>query len=191
MRARLVIDPKGALADAQRADVPALYWTGVAWGLAVAAGLDRPELIADLPAVRALFDRALALDAGWNRGAIHAALITLDASAAMGGTPERALAHFARAVELSGGTAAGPYVALAISAAQAQQNRAEFTSLLQQALAIDVARDPSQRLANVLAQRRARHLLARIDDLFLPDDTPTGATTDRTAGDRRPAGGNR
>lgn len=172
IRARLVTDPKGAVAGATREDVAALYWTGASWGLAVSLGLDRPELIADLPAVRALFDRALALDEGWNRGAIHAALISLDASAVMGGTPERARAHFARAVELSGGTAAGPFVSLAVSVAQVEQKREEFERLLNQALAIDVDRDRSQRLANVLAQRQACHLLSRIDDLFIPDEDP-------------------
>jgi predicted anti-sigma-YlaC factor YlaD len=170
IRARLVTDPEGAVAETTRDDVAALFWSGAAWGLAVALGLDKPELVADLPAVRALFDRALALDEGWHRGAIHAALIALDASAPMGGTPERARAHFGRAVELSGGTAAGPYVSLAVSVALVEQNRTEFERLLQQALAIDVDREPGQRLANVLAQRKARHLLARIDDLFVPDD---------------------
>ncbi|MFY9344815.1 MAG: TRAP transporter TatT component family protein [Planctomycetota bacterium] len=175
LRTRLVTDPQGALAGTQRDDVPALYWTGAAWGLAVANGLDKPELIADLPSVRALFDRALLLDEAWNRGAIHAALVSLDASATMGGTPERARAHFARAVELAAGADAGLYVSLAVSVAQPQQLRSEFERLLQQALALDLDRDPSRRLANTLAQRRARHLLARIDDLFLPDEPPADA----------------
>ncbi|MCU0256248.1 MAG: TRAP transporter TatT component family protein [Vicinamibacterales bacterium] len=170
--ARLVTDPKGAVAAARREDVAALYWTGASWGLAVSLGLDKPELIADLPSVRALFDRALALDAGWNRGAIHAALISLDASAVMGGTPERARAHFAKALELSGGADAGLYVSLATAVAQPLQDRAEFERLLNQALAVDVDRHPAQRLANVLAQRQARHLLSRIDDLFVPDEPP-------------------
>lgn len=173
--AQLKSSPRNALAMTTRGDVPALYWTGASWGLAISLGLDRPELIADLPAVRALFDRALALDPDWNRGAIHAALITLDATAAMGGTPERARAHFARAVELSGGTAAGPYVALAVSVAQPAQDREEFERLLKAALAIDVSRDRSQRLANILAQRQARHLLSRIDDLFISDEEPPTA----------------
>jgi predicted anti-sigma-YlaC factor YlaD len=188
LRAHLLKDPAGAMACAQKGDVETLYWTGASWGLAVALGLDRPALVADLPAVRALFDRALVLDESWDRGALHAALISLTASAAMGGTPERARAHFARAVELSGETAAGPYVALAASVALAQQNRAEFERLLRQALAIDVERDHARRLANLLAQRRARHLLSRIDELFLPEDVPedqSGASEQRRNGGDR------
>jgi predicted anti-sigma-YlaC factor YlaD len=53
----------------------------------------------------------------------------------------------------------------------ANQNRAEFKSLLEKALAIDADAHPSDRLANLVAQRRARWLLSRIDELFL-EETP-------------------
>jgi predicted anti-sigma-YlaC factor YlaD len=175
IRSRLVADPKGAVAAATRDDVPGLYWTGAAWGSAIALGVDRPDLLADLPAVRALFDRALALDEAWNDGAIHTALISLDANPMMGGSAARAREHFARAVELSQGLAASPYVTLAATVSVAEQNRAEFEALLKQALAIDPDRARALRLANILAQRRARHLLSRIDELFV-DNGPGAAT---------------
>jgi predicted anti-sigma-YlaC factor YlaD len=180
--ARLVSDPKAAVAAATREDVAALYWTGASWGSAIALGADRPELIADLPAVRALFDRALALDEAWNRGAIHAALISLDSSTLMGGTPGKAREHFRRAVELSKGLSAGPYVSLAAGVSVAEQNRAEFVRLLEEALAIDVTRDTSLRLANLLAQRQARHLLSRVNELFVEPAGPTASTGSRAAG---------
>jgi predicted anti-sigma-YlaC factor YlaD len=40
-------------------------------------------------------------------------------------------------------------------------------ALLEKALSIDPDADPSHRLLNVIAQRRARWLLERIDELFL------------------------
>lgn len=175
IRDRLVTDPKGAVANAAREDVPGLYWAGAAWGSAIALGVDRPDLLADLPAVRALFDRALVLDETWGAGAIHAALISLDANPMMGGSAARAREHFARAVELSRGLAASPYVTLAATVSVAEQNRAEFETLLQQALAIDPDRARPLRLANILAQRRARHLLSRIDELFV-DNGPSAST---------------
>ncbi len=52
------------------------------------------------------------------------------------------------------------------------QDRAEFKALLEKALAIDADRQPETRLANLIAQRHARRLLARIDELFLEGDTP-------------------
>jgi predicted anti-sigma-YlaC factor YlaD len=175
IRAQLVKDPRPEiLAWASEKDVPLLYWTGASWGAAIAIGLDRPELIADLPVVRALMDRALALDEDYSRGAIHEALISLEAvPEVMGGSPDRARKHFARAVELSKGLSAGPYVTLAASIAVAAQDRAEFEKLLNTALAVDANKDPSLRLANLITQRRARFLLSKTDELFSVNDKPS------------------
>jgi predicted anti-sigma-YlaC factor YlaD len=161
-------DPAAALAKARKSDVPLLYWMAASWGSAIALGLDRPELVADMPTVRALADRAIALDDTWAKGTLHEMFISLDSlSPALGGSPERARGHFKRAVELQNGAAAGPYVALAVGLAQPAQDRAEFESLLKQALAIDPEKDPSTRLVTLVQQRRAKALLDHIDTLFL------------------------
>src|SRR3954465_10905206 len=62
---KLLTDPGPALAKARQADVPLLYWTAASWGSAINLGVDKPELVIDMPAVRALAERALALDPGW------------------------------------------------------------------------------------------------------------------------------
>jgi predicted anti-sigma-YlaC factor YlaD len=88
---------------------------------------------------------------------------------------EKAKRHFERAVELSGGQDASPYVTYAQSIAIPKQDRAAFESMLEKALAIDLdAKDarPELRLANTLAQRKARLLQARADDYFLGDEPP-------------------
>jgi predicted anti-sigma-YlaC factor YlaD len=82
------------------------------------------------------------------------------------GAEARARAHFARAVELSGGKHASPYVSLAESVAVESRNRAEFEALLKQAIALDPGARPEWQLANLVMQRRARQLLARADELF-------------------------
>jgi predicted anti-sigma-YlaC factor YlaD len=164
---RLQTDPSNALTWATRKEVPLLYWTGASWGAAIAIGLDRPELVSDVPGVKALITRALELQEDYERGAIHAIMISLEAlPAAMGGSPERARRHFERAVELSGGNDPGPYVTLAESVALPAQNRGEFVQSLEKALAIDPNANPSSRLAVLIAQKRAKHLLSRVDDLF-------------------------
>ena len=165
--ARLRTDPEGAVSAFGAADVEQLYYLGGAWMLGISLGLDRPALVADLPAARALLDRALALDESYSRGALHSAFITLESvGETMGGSYERAREHFARAVELSGGLDAGPYVSLATGVAVAEENRAEFRELLETAVAIDPDEEPANRLLNLVAQRRARSLLDHIDDLF-------------------------
>jgi predicted anti-sigma-YlaC factor YlaD len=164
---KLLKDPGAALKAAKKEDVPLLYWTAASWGSAIAQGIDKPELVIDLPTVRALADRALALDETWNKGALHEMFIALDSQPeALGGSAERARAHFKRAVELQKGSSPGPYVSLALGVAAPAQDRAEFESLLKSALAIDPEKDPSVRLVTLVQQRRAQALLDHIDTLF-------------------------
>ena len=172
---KLQVDPSNALAWTSRKEVPVLYWTGAAWGAAIAIGLDKPELVSDVPAVKALMERALELQEDYGKGAVHAIMISLEAlPEAMGGSKERARQHFERAVELSGGQDPGPYVTLAASVALPAQNRDEFVKLLDQALAIDPDKNPSSRLATLIAQKRARHLLSRVGELFAIDSAQEG-----------------
>jgi TRAP transporter TatT component family protein len=85
----------------------------------------------------------------------------------------RSRLHFDRAVAISKGQAASPYVSYAEAVSLSKQNRAEFESMLRQALAIDPNAKPEWRLENLIMQERARWLLARTSDLFLgaPPDT--------------------
>jgi len=164
---QLLADPAPAVARAQAKDVEMLYWSAASWGAAIALGLDRPDLAIDFPAVRALAERALALDEDWQRGAIHELMISLDSlPEALGGDPARAREHFARAVAIQQGRSPGPYVALATGVAVPAQDRAEFESLLKQALAVDPDQEPSNRLATMITQRRAQALLDHVDSKF-------------------------
>jgi predicted anti-sigma-YlaC factor YlaD len=163
----LLQDPEAVVRKAKRKDVPLLYWTAASWGAAISLGIDRPELAIDLPTVRILAERALALDETWNKGALHELFITLDSlPEALGGNPARAKEHFDKALALQKGLSPGPYVALATGIAVPNQDRAEFERLLKQALAIDPEQDPSNRLAVLITQKRARALLDRIDEKF-------------------------
>src|SRR5215510_13485967 len=46
---RLVKDPAAALKAARKEDVPLLYWMAASWGSAIALGIDKPDLVIDLP----------------------------------------------------------------------------------------------------------------------------------------------
>jgi predicted anti-sigma-YlaC factor YlaD len=160
---------KEALRGTKKKDVPLLYWTAVSWAAAVSLSKDSPDLIGDLPLVEALLDRGLELDEAFDSGAIHSFLITYEMSRANGlGEPvTRSRQHFERAVALSGGCQAGPYVALAEAVSVQKQDLKEFESLLKKALAVNVDAKPQWRLVNLVMQRRAKWLLSRTDELFL------------------------
>jgi hypothetical protein len=160
-------DARVALAGTTRADVPALYWTAVAWGGALTQADNPFARVGEIAIVRGLFTRALELDEGWEGGAIHEAMIAVEGlPVLLGGSPARAKEHFDRAVALGKGQSAFAYLALATSVAQPAKDKAQFEQLLKSALAVDVSQRPSIRLANLVAQRRARFLLSRIDRLF-------------------------
>lgn len=174
---QLSLDPQKAVQRFKAKDVPALYWTAAAWGSAISLGKDQPQLVADLPAVRALIERAVVLNEGYEGGALHEAMILLESMpAVMGGSPTEARRHFDRAIALSKGTHASPYLTYAQAVSISTQNKAEFREMLEQALAVDPARDSAQRLVNIVTQRRARWLLSREDDYFLDDGSPTDST---------------
>lgn len=165
---QLEIAPETALSNIGADEVPLLYWTGAAWGAAISLGKDKPALAADLPAVRALIERTLELEPDYGFGAAHQAMIVLEAlPEAMGGSPERARYHFERAVELSDGLSAAPYVTLAKQVSVPAQDWREFRQLLEKALEIDPDREPSLRLANIITQEEARRLLGEMENLFL------------------------
>ena len=163
----LLQNPDTVVARAKAADVPLLYWTAASWGAAIALGIDRPDLAIDLPTVRVLAERALALDEKWEKGTLHELFITLDSlPEELGGSRARAREHFDKAVALQSGLSPGPYVALATGVAVPAQDRAEFERLLKTALAIDPEKNPSSRLVTMVMQKRARVLLDRIDEQF-------------------------
>lgn len=150
-------------------DVPLLYWTALSWAAAISLSKDNPDLIAELPMVEAMMDRALALDEAFDYGAIHAYFITYEMSRS-GGTGDpaaRSRQHFERALALSGSQQAGPMVSYAEAVCVQKQDLKEFESLLHQALAINPDLKTEWRLANLVMQRRAKWLLSRTDQLFL------------------------
>lgn len=155
-----------ALAPLKKEDVPLAYWTAASWALAISSAKEDMGLVAELPAPGALAARALALDEAWSEGALHEFCLTY---AAAQGDAKAARAHYERAVALGMNKKLGPHVSLAEAVLVPAQDRAAFTKLLEEVVAFDVDAPDARahRLANVLAQRRARLLLAHADDLFL------------------------
>jgi predicted anti-sigma-YlaC factor YlaD len=163
-------DPAAAASLVGAEDVSLLYWTAAAWSVAIAQSPDDPALLADLPRCEALMRRALALDERFDAGAIHEYFIAFEGGrpAAMGGSREKARRHFDRAMELSGGKRVSPLVTYAETVSVKAQDRKGFLELLDCALSFDARGEaPEFRMANLFAQRRARWLKGRTDDLFL------------------------
>lgn len=157
----------GLLQAAARPEVPVLYWTAVAWAGELSVAGNQLSRLGELPVLKALLTRALELDEAWGHGAIHEAMIAVEGlPPLLGGSPVRARRHFERAVALSDGRSAFAYVTYAASVALPARNRREFDEMLDRALAVDPVRTPELRLANLIAQKRARHLRHEARALF-------------------------
>ncbi|MCJ7627018.1 MAG: TRAP transporter TatT component family protein [Longimicrobiales bacterium] len=161
---RLLMAPDSVMREFEAEDIPAMYWFAAAHGRAIWTDLSDAFLVVEAPAVTALLDRALELDEDWNRGALHELYMGIPAQ--LGGSHEKTLEHFAKAMEENGGMSIGPLVSLAESVHQPRQDREAFVQILNEALAFDPNDYPETRLTNILAQEHAAWLLSRTDELF-------------------------
>lgn len=123
--------------------------------------------IAMLPYSQALLERYLEINDGSDDGAIHTYLGILNTilPPALGGEPEKGRAHFERAIKLSGGRNLGAKVDYAEGYARLLYERELHDRLLNEVITADPV-EPGNTLLNVLAQRRAKELLASADDYF-------------------------
>ncbi len=149
-------------------DVPYLYWASAGWLGAFSIDAFDFELGLTVAMARDMLERAIELDETFFNGGIHDILISFYASVpeGLGGSLEKAEYHFGRAVAISDGLAAGPYVSYATSVVIPRQDVDEFIRLMEAALAIDPDAVPDSRLVNILAQRRAQWYLDNLENFF-------------------------
>ena len=168
-RQALNADSRAALLGMKKYDVSMLYWTSAAWSLAISLDKTDAALAVNLPLAESLMHRALELDSSYGDGVIHDYYISYEGgrAGAAGGSIDRARDALAKSLELAKGRRAAPFLAFAESVSVGQQDRKEFKEMLDAALAVNPDGAPEYRLANIVAQRRARWLLSRIDDLFV------------------------
>ncbi len=162
---------EAALRLVRREDADYLYWTGAAWMAAFSADPFDFAQIVTVPRAIALLQQVQTWDDAYGAGAVHEIFISFygAAPADLGGSEQKARDNYLRAVELSRGARAGPYIALASTVAVKNQDAAEFRDLLAKALAVDVDASPADRLVNIINQRKASWMLAHVDDYFLEE----------------------
>ena len=148
-------------------DVGPLFWAGMALGAAINMSLDQPDMIAQLPAAKALVMRAKELDDGYFNGGAYVFLGAAEAAfpAAMGGNPERGKELFEEGLKKTQRKNHLLQLTYARVYAVNTQNRALFVQLLTEIIeAPDLGN--SVRLSNKVARRRAERYLAHVGDMF-------------------------
>jgi hypothetical protein len=148
-------------------DVPALYAYATAWAGWIMTRRAKWDAIADLPRLEAVLDRIVELDETFEHGQAHLYLAVLRSQRppALGGNPQKGRGHFERAIELSGGVNLMAKVEFAKRYARLVFDQPLHDRLLDEVLKADPVK-PGFTLANTLAQREARRLLATSKDFF-------------------------
>ena len=159
---------QAALARLGREDVPLVFWTASAWANRVYLQMEDPDALADLPCINAMMEWVRDRDANYFFGGPWLYFGTYFSSIppALGGKPERARESFERAVAASQGRFLMTYVLYARYYAVEMQDEALFQDLLNKVVDSSVDVLPEQRLANAVAKKRARQLLAAARDYF-------------------------
>ena len=170
------------LAKTGKADVPYLYWAVA--GVLSAYSLDsfNMDLGIRVPELKAMIERAYALDPDFNNGALDDFFIIfysalpenlLGGEAVLDSSYKKNLVdeHFKKAVQKSGGLSASPYVSYAKSVCIPAQDYETFREKLEAALKIDPDEDAQGRLMNILSLQKARFLLDNAASFFIDMDT--------------------
>lgn len=155
------------LQSLQVKQVPALYTFGLSWMAYIQAHSDDFAALAKLPQVQAVLQRVQALDRPYQEANIEHFLGVLNTirPPALGGDFETGLAHYERALRVSGGRDLGVKVDYARYYARTLYERELHDRLLREVLEADPVQ-PGLTLFNTLAQEEARELLASADDYF-------------------------
>ncbi|MDR0322976.1 MAG: TRAP transporter TatT component family protein, partial [Treponema sp.] len=152
---------KQILSRMKKSDVPALYWSAAAGLSAYSLNPFDMELGVRIPEFYALVERAYELDPNFNDGALDEFFMLYHASVpqSFGGDASKVDFYFERALQKSKGLSAGTYVSYAQAVSIPAQDYDRFKELLETALAVDIDKNPQNRLVNILAQQKARYLL--------------------------------
>jgi ribosomal protein S7 len=146
---------------------PALYTFGLSWLAWIQSHSGDFSALAKLPQVQAVLQRVQQLDEDYEEANIEHFLAVLNTirPPALGGDFEAGLAHYQRALELSGERDLGIKVDYARYYARTLYDRELHDRLLEEVLAADPVQ-PGLTLFNTLAQDEAQELLASADDYF-------------------------
>lgn len=147
-------------------DIAPVFWLMMAWSSAVSNSEDGTEFAA-MPYIRALAERVMELDAGYESAG---ALVFMGGllgsySQALGGDPKEAKGYFEGALRRTERRNHLVHINYARLYAVTQQDRALYEKLLREVIEAPDQGD-HHRLSNKVARRRAYRYLEEADDLF-------------------------
>lgn len=159
---------ENSLSTFKKSDIPALFWTAIAWGSYISLNLTQPEALADLPKVEAIMKFIIKTDENYYYGGAHFFLGALYGSRPkiFGGNPEESKKHFDKCLSINEGKFLMTYVYYAKTYAVQIQDPVLFQDLLGKIDEMSEDVLPEARLSNVIAKKKAEILRNKFNELF-------------------------
>jgi tetratricopeptide (TPR) repeat protein len=149
---------KAWLANFGEDDIESLFWTGYAWIARVNVSKDIPEMVGDLFVGVAMVERVAELDETYSHGLPHVVLGAYHARMPMAELDE-AQKHFERALQINQGKLLVTKFQYARTYYCWKNDKENYEKLMREV--IDAGDPlPSERLPNVISQRRAKRYLS-------------------------------
>lgn len=150
-------------------DVTAAYWACAGFFASFALDPLDSDAIGCLKGHLAILERAAELAPEYSNGSIWDVMCQVYAAAPMdfGGDMDRAVFCYNKAQEVAKGKSAGLYLTYAETFCKPEGDKKAFVDALEKALAIDPKADPSNTLMTVISQKKAKRLMAHLDDYFI------------------------
>lgn len=151
----------------KREHLELLYTYATTWATWIQIHSSRWSSLADVPKVQTMLEVVVALDEEYDYGQAHVYLGVINAQLppSMGGHPDVARVHFERAIELSKGRNLIAKVEYSRTYARLMFDRELHDRLLKEVLAANPETN-GLTLSNVIAQQKARILLAESEEYF-------------------------
>lgn len=149
-------------------DAGLLFWAGYAIGARINIARDDVSAAVEFPYARALVQRSVQLDERYYHAGGHVLLGSIygEFGEAVGGNPQLSRQHFERALTITRRRTLLVQLQYATTYAASQGNRELYERLLREIIESRID-EPSSRLANRVAQRRAARYLRQIDERVL------------------------
>lgn len=148
-------------------NISTLFILGQSWAVWLQANKEDWNAIAELPRVRLIVEKVMAMDETYQQGSAHLYMGILQSllPAALGGKPDIAKQHFEKAISLSDNKNLMAKVSYAEHYARLVFDQELHDRLLNEVINAKTEQ-PGMTLMNTLAQQKARQLLASGKDYF-------------------------
>jgi hypothetical protein len=152
-------------------DVDSIFWASNAWIMWILNNLDNTDAFLELPIVKSLIDKVYKLNDKYYYGAPHLYYGVFFGAFPkdLGGNLDKAKEEFDIALKLSGDKFLTTKLFYADFYLKPKNDKKGYEKILKEIINTDPDKYPEMRLINIVSQKQAKEMLAKIDEVFFDD----------------------